>query len=114
MTILSLLGKTWQTNIVVWTPSEKTYRYRGEVTFDGKVQVLPPPASGSADVFVSADPREAYRVEIHLPKGSYSYEAFVVPFSDPVGFDAAHYRVTSIFIVQFGPVGGSVQDAADN
>lgn len=93
ITLPVLLGKTWKTSLVVWTQSSKLYRYQDNLTFDGEVQVLPPPGlalskpaggwaplfhkkAGSADVLVSADPFESYTVEIHLPKGSYVHEAF--------------------------------------
>jgi len=105
----ALAGKTWQTTIVVWRslhgfPNNysRAYRYRGELTFDGQLQILPLLTEGATlgegwadlifdefepdsqnhpgnlvQIFRSVDPRGLFTIEIDLPEGWFCFNSSV-------------------------------------
>jgi hypothetical protein len=100
----ALMGKTWNTTLLVWTLTEdcyqKVYRYKGIHTFgSGKVN-LPSLSSNEwtpffyteqkvlnlgiyknedkyARIFRAIDPLHDYKVEVQLPEGLYAYLTYI-------------------------------------
>lgn len=95
----ALIGKRWNTTLLVWTVTEdcymKVYRYKGVHTFGSGKEKLPSLLSNEwtpffytehkvhdedkyIRIFISIDPLHDYTVEVQLPEGIYAWTKGII------------------------------------